>query len=303
MPQLRDDVFSRRGFAPRVADALGTPLLLLMFVSVALLVMSRVHNAYVERARAEVEQAMAPMLAVMLVPLQPLRQFGRSISRFVDSSREIETLSAETQRLRGWEWRAKDLERRLETLERLNRVVPEKGLRFVTARVVVHGNGAFAHIALLNAGTEQGLRNGFPAISADGLVGRILTTGPSAARLLLVTDINSRIPVQIGSSRIRGIMLGDNSAQPKLGFVPPEASVANNDEVFTSGAAGIFPRGLRIGRTVVSGDTIRVKLDAALDQMDYVSVLFYETPALELVGNEPALAPRRRGSKREPAEQ
>jgi rod shape-determining protein MreC len=303
MAQLRVDVFSRRGLAPRVADALGTPLLLLMFVSVTLLVLSRVHNSYVERARAEVEQAMAPMLDAMLVPLQPLRQFGRSVSRFVDSTREIEALSAETQRLRGWEWRARDLERRLEALERLSRVVPDKGIRFVTARVIVHGSGAFAHIALVNAGSEQGLRNGFPAISADGLVGRVLTTGPGAARLLLVTDIDSRIPVQIGSGQVRGIMLGDNSAQPRLSFVPTEALIANGADVYTSGAAGIFPRGLRIGRTVVSGDSVRVRLDAALDQMDYVSILFYDTPALDLVGGEPTPVPRRRAPKREPAEQ
>ena len=67
---------------------------------------------------------------------------------------------------------------------------------------------------LLDAGTEQGVAVGMPAMTPEGLVGRVVEVGRRSARVLLMTDFNSRIPVVVESSGDHAILEGDNSRLP-----------------------------------------------------------------------------------------
>ena len=173
----------------------------------------------------------------------------------------------------------------------------------MTGRVIADAKGPFARSVLLNAGREQRLKAGYPVVSGDGLVGRILETGARASRVLLLTDLNSRIPVLIGERGMRGVLMGDNGAKPAIARLPEPAEIASGDEVVTSGVGGLFPRGLRIGSVVEENGSFRVLLHARLDELDHVSVLFFESAALELAGEDlpkPAARPadKRSGQRR-----
>jgi rod shape-determining protein MreC len=84
--------------------------------------------------------------------------------------------------------------------------------------------------------------------------------------------------------RVRAILSGDNGSQPLLLYVPQDAKIAIGDDVATSGAGGVFPRGLRIGK--VTGDLTkpRAGLRAQLDRLEYLSVLFFDDPASAMMG-------------------
>ena len=134
--------------------------------------------------------------------------------------------------------------------------------------------------ALVNLGRQDGLRIGYAVINGDGLIGRTVEAGDEVARVLLLNDLNSRIPVLVGPSGARALALGDNSAELQLGFVQDGAEIETGDEVYTSGSDGVLPRGLRVG--VVAGEpgTYTVRPFAELDSLDVVSVLFFDAPAL-----------------------
>jgi rod shape-determining protein MreC len=136
------------------------------------------------------------------------------------------------------------------------------------------------------------VRIGYAVINGDGLVGRTVDAGSSVARVLLLNDLNSRIPVLVGPAGIRGLALGDNSAELQLNFLPEGASVYTGDEVYTSGSDGVLPRGLRVGVVTGVPGAYRVRPYAELNALDAVSVLFFDTPALTRVdppapGSEP----------------
>jgi rod shape-determining protein MreC len=96
----------------------------------------------------------------------------------------------------------------------------------------------------------------------------------------LLNDLNSRIPVLVGSGGVRGLASGDNSAELKLDFLPDGASLYTGDEVYTSGSDGVLPRGLRVGVVTGSAGAFKVRPHAELSSLDVVSVLFFDTPAL-----------------------
>jgi rod shape-determining protein MreC len=140
---------------------------------------------------------------------------------------------------------------------------------------------------MINAGGDQKVKPGYPVLSGDGLVGRIVETGSNAARVLLLTDAQSRIPVHIGPQAVRAVLAGDNGPRARIVFSAPDAEVEAGNEVSTSGTGGLFPRGLRIGTVVEAGVRPTVKPHADLDAVEYLSVLLYDTPELELIGAEP----------------
>ena len=89
----------------------------------------------------------------------------------------------------------------------------------MTARVVADAGGVYARAVLLAVGPEHGIRKGEIALDERGLVGRVTEVGARTARVLLITDLNSRIPVMLENSRARAIMIGTNGPRPRLALL------------------------------------------------------------------------------------
>ncbi len=301
MKALRDDTFSRRPPGARRRRPQGVITFTLALLCLALLVLSRIDNPMLNVVRNSLSDFVSPLLARATTALAPVRSLRERIEALAAPADALERLRAENQRLAIWEARAREMERRLADLQALARVVQEQPIAHVTGRIVADAGGPFARSVMLNAGREHGLRSGYPVISADGVVGRVLETGTLAARVLLLTDLNSRVPVLIGDADIKAILMGDNSSAPRLAHVPPTALIKSGDAVVTSGVGGLFPRGLRIGTVVETPGGLTVALHARLDRLDHVSVLFYQSPALDLVRDEPKLPASRRSLAGQPA--
>ena len=113
-------------------------------------------------------------------------------------------------------------------------------------------------------------------ITGDGLVGRVAGVGNRATRVLLITDLNSRIPVLVEATRTRGILIGNNSNRPRLIHLPPGATVSPGDRIVTSGHGGAFPVGLPIGLIdAVNESGISVQPFVPRDRLEYVRILDY----------------------------
>lgn len=302
MSLRRSDIteFARRGAERGVRPRFRVVLPLLTLLSIGLLVLSRLDHASMREVRWRIAELMTPVLGAALVPLAPVRWAGSHMSDFFTVAKELQEVREENQRLKGWEWRAGELERKLEEVTRLSRTVSDTAIAFITVRVIANSSGAFVRSAMINAGKDQNLKSGYPVISADGIVGRVVETGRSAARVLLLTDLNSRIPVLVGKTGVRAVLAGDNGSLARLNYVPADAALMPGDEVMTSGTGGLFPRGLRIGTVVESPRGLRVRPHANLDSLEFLSVLFYESPTLELTeGAKPPQAAEARPARPE----
>jgi hypothetical protein len=112
------------------------------------------------------------------------------------------------------EWRAA-AERNVAHLRSLLNAVDEPALHYVTGSVIADARGPFLRSALINLGRDDGVRVGYAVINGDGLIGRTVDAGSSVARVLLLSDLNSRIPVLVGPGGVRALVSGDNSAELK----------------------------------------------------------------------------------------
>lgn len=277
---LAPDTYSRRerlGPTSRQHGRDGLVFGILIVASLGLVVMNRFDQPFATYLRSTIQDVSTPLLRGTAAVVAPVLRSVRMFTEVRELSDETVRLRDENARLRGWEARAKNLEQQSAALLALARAADEPRLVFITARVVSGQGGPFARAVLIESGREQGVKQGYPVISARGLAGRIVAVGAKSARLLLVTDHNSRIPVSIGVNAARAVMQGDNGAMPKIAYLPAGSNVRAGDDVFTSGIGGLFPRGLRVGTVVDTGDALRIEPSTPFDHLDFVSVLFFDT--------------------------
>ena len=108
-------------------------------------------------------------------------------------------------------------------------------LRAVTARVLTDHDYAFFKSIMINAGQTDNVEKGHPVVSGDGVVGRILEAGEQTSRVLLITDINSRIPVYLEKSGYHAILAGQNTGALKIDHLPADTMLKDGEYVLTSG--------------------------------------------------------------------
>lgn len=248
----------------------------LIVASFALMLLGKADALLVERIRLVVSDTVAPILDVLSRPTA-------AIADVVGNIREMSGLRAENARLRDenakllhWQTVARHLDNENRALRTQLNFIPDPDPSFITTRVIADTGGAFVHSMLINSGSRDGVRKGQAVIAGETLVGRIAEVGLRSARVLLLTDINSHIPVMLENSRAKAILTGDNSDRPRMAYLSPNTTAAPGDRVVTSGHGGAFPPGIGIGVvSSVQDGVVRVEPFIHRYQLEYVTVVDY----------------------------
>lgn len=237
----------------------------LVLAAFGIMLIGKADAILVERIRANVVDAMAPILTAMSTPVATVAEGIHNFQELAAIREENIRLREENRRLLQWQTVARKLEAENSSLHSLLNFSESPEPRFVTGRVIADTGGVFANSLLLDAGARDGVAKGQAAMTDVGFIGRVTEVGERSARILLITDINSRIPVLLESSRDRAILAGTNTDRPKLIHLSPGAKVTPGERVVTSGDGGAFPPGLPIG-VVASVSDGGVQVQPLLDR-------------------------------------
>ena len=261
--------------------------LLLILAAAGVLIIGRVDTITVEHIRVQVIDAVAPVIEVIGRPVESINSAVQKVEEIYLVFDTNQKLRDDRNKLLHWQSLARKLEAENRSLKRLLNFEGDLETRFITSRVIADPGGAFAHSLILNAGQNAGVRKGQAALTGDGLIGRISGVGRRSSRLLLITDLNSRIPVVVQSTRTRAVMAGTNTGRPKLIHIPTGAVVAVGDRIVTSGHGGVFPVGLPIGIVAAISDLgIEIQPYVNRDRIEYVRVLDYGLRGIIYSGSE-----------------
>ena len=271
----------------------------LILMAVGLLVLGKIDVLLMDNVRAQVTDAVAPILDGLSRPVDSFAKAVQLVRNLSDLRMENERLRQNEARLLQWQGVARRLEAENKALRNLLNFVPGKLPSFITARVIADTGGAFAHSLILNAGSRDGVSKGQAAMTGEGLVGRVAGIGARSARILLITDLNSRIPVLVGDGRTRAILAGNNSDKPKLIHLPSGETVSVGDRIVTSGHGGAFLPGMPVGVvTAVDEGGIAVKPFVERNRLEYIRLLDYGLGGiLQVPESKPGKAGRKKAGK------
>ncbi|WP_424927521.1 rod shape-determining protein MreC [Amaricoccus tamworthensis] len=266
---------------------------IVVFVLIALFLLWRIDNARVERLRVALVDRFVPSFEWTL---KPLAAAGRMIGDFQAYNRVYEQnneLRRELQRMQAWREVALQLEQKNAKLLAINNVRLNPGLTYVTGEIVSDPGSPFSRSAMVNVGTVDGVEDGAAAMDGLGLVGRIAGVASRSSRIIFLTDTSSRVPVIVLPSGQRAVASGDNSSAPVLEFLEQSDAVSVGDRVVTSGAGGLYPPDILLGRVVDDGHgRHRVRPAADYGRLDFVRVV-RSRPATAIEGPGGLIGPLR----------
>ncbi len=260
--------------ARQVLAKLTLPVLIA--ASFALLLVGKADTVLADRVRTALGDALAPIYVVLSEPLGQIRAAVTGFADLWDMQAENAQLREENTRLRQWQATALTLDAENRRLKAELRWVPDPAVNFVTARVVADAGGVYARAVLLAVGPNHFIRRGEIALDQSGLVGRVTEVGARTARVLLITDLNSRIPVILEPSGGHAIMTGTNGPRPRLLYWSDGAPPREGERVVTSPEADAFPANLPVGTVRFSAANVpEVQPAAQLDRLEVVRVFDY----------------------------
>lgn len=247
---------------------------LLVLVLLALFLLWRIDSPRVERFRTALVDAVVPNFSWAMIPVTKAASMIDNFQSYARLYEQNQQLRDELQQMKAWKEAALQLEQKNARLLDLNQVRLDPMLTHVTGVVLADSGSPFRQSVLLNVGARDGIRDGWATMDGIGLVGRISGVGQRTARVILLTDSNSRVPVVVQPSGQKAILSGDNSMLPPLDFLEHADQIQPGDRVVTSGDGEVFPAGLLVGQVALGTDKrLRVVLAADYQRLEFLRVL------------------------------
>lgn len=260
-------------------------LIVLRKVALIFFVILSLFCIFFDKVNSDLRSSISAPLLNLVTPMMKLtngiskysKYLASSASEIMDLKKNNIILRQDNELLKLYYQKARDLEAENIQLRKLLNFVGQRSYKYVSAKIISVNNGPFSKLAILNIGAKQGVKNGQVVINNDGLVGRIIEVGSESAKILLITDIKSRIPVNTFNSRQRAILMGNSSEKMTLSYLSNPSRTNVGELVVTSEDGGYFPQGILVGVIERRSDKeVTVLPKADLSNIDYVSVVISE---------------------------
>ena len=148
------------------------------------------------------------------------------------------------------------------------------------AKVIIDKKSPFLRSVIVNRGSKDNVILGMAVLDEKFLVGKVVEVNYSTSRVLLLSDLNSKIPVSIEPNGVQSILSGSGFSFGEIQYIKENYELENDSEIFTSGSGGIFRSGIPIGKTIadenIGFDTIKVKFHSDFSQLRLVKIVSFE---------------------------
>ena len=142
----------------------------------------------------------------------------------------------------------------------------------VSARVMIDKQSPYLNSFIISSGSNKNIKNGMAALDGVNFIGRIVDVNFFSSRILLVSDLNSKIPAITEPSGFHAIISGHGKNEPTLEYLPENHNIQNGDKIYTSGKEGVFSPGIPIGEVKIENNKVKVLLFSNLNQITFVNI-------------------------------
>lgn len=251
---------------------LSTPLMLML--SLGCVLIGRADQGFSDHLRDGLDDVLAPAYMAFAAPIAAAENGTGAIGHLFSLSAENAQLREQNEELLQWQEVAMALQAQNDALKASLHYVPSPMPQFSAGEVVADTGGVYSRSVLVLVpplnGSQQSLV-GAVAMDGRGVAGRVVEAGSRAARVLLITDLNSRIPVALGANGAPALMAGTNGPNPALLYWAPGQPPAEGAMVLTSAEGGAFAPGLPVG--VVHYDALNNPVVLPLANLDSLRLL------------------------------
>ncbi len=272
MATSRDDfVIAIRSAFLKKGNKQRFSLVALIIFSVVLIVLSRINFPAINYLKIGLNEVVYRVSFIVSLPEQQLNRSLIAINNHLNLYNDYDQLKEKFKSLRGKEL---DNEYLKFENERLRKIIDEYIINTdeLVAKVLLDKESPFLRSIILNKGSKDKIRIGMAVLDGPYLVGKVVEVNYATSRVLLISDLNSKIPVILEPGDIQSIMSGSGKNKGQIQYFKTENTLNEKKIVFTSGSGGIFKSGIPIGE-IISGEEIKFFSD--LSQLTFVKVVSF----------------------------
>ena len=247
-------------------------LFVLVVLSILLIFIETIDTKPLNYLRAFIKDTIYRGSLVISTPSKSFSNFSVSIKEHINLYSDYIELKKENNELRNDITKSEFLELENTQLRKLIEEQVASPSNLVSARVMLDKTSPYLNSFIINTGSNKNVKNGMAVLDGKNFIGRIVDVNFFSSRVLLVSDLNSRIPVIVEPSASHAILNGRGKNEPTLEYLPENHNVQDGDKVYTSGKEGIFTSGIPIGEVKLNKDLIQVLLFSDLSQITFINI-------------------------------
>ncbi|MFL2893229.1 MAG: rod shape-determining protein MreC [Candidatus Pelagibacter sp.] len=249
----------------------------LLLFSIFLILLSKFNIKAVDYLRSGINEGVYRLSFIASIPEQEIKKTSILIQNHFNMYEEYSELKKDYIDLKGKQFNVDYLQ---SENKRLKKIIDEyiTDSNKVVAKVLIDKNSPFLKSIILNKGSKENIKLGTAVLDGEYLIGKIVEVNYSTSRALLISDLNSKIPVIIEPNSILSILSGSGKTYGQIQYTKDESDLSIGSIVYTSGSGGIFKSGIPIGKIIFDRNTNSKIVDffTDLNQLTFVKLITFE---------------------------
>ena len=273
MDTSRDDVgisirsaFLRKGIQQRFS------LFILIIFSILLIFLETIDAKPLNKIRSFIKDVVYRTAVVANYPTKIFSGSYNLVEDHFNLYQNYNNLKKENENLKNKYSKSEFLELENSQLRKLIDEQAKSESNLVSARVMLEEQSPYLNSFVINIGGNKKIKNGMAVLDGKNFIGRIVDVNFFSSRVLLVTDLNSKIPIISKPSGNHAILSGHGDESPTLQYLSENHKIQEKDKIYTSGKEGIFAPGIPIGEAKIKKDIIEVELYSELSEITFVNI-------------------------------
>jgi len=277
MATSRDDfVIAIRSAFLKKGNKQRFSLIGLIFFSIGLLFLSKINLPVTNYLKITLNEIVYRSSFIISVPEKKIQDLNNKIKDHYNVYNDYLLIKEKLNQLQSKKYVTQFLE---EENKRLKKTIDEYiyNSKEMVAKVLIDKNSPFLKSIIVNKGSKDNIKLGMAVLDGTYLVGKIVEVNYSTSRALLVSDLNSKIPVGIEPGNIQSILSGTGKQNGKIEYLESEVLIQNESIVYTSGSGGIFKPGIPVGiYNKKNTEEQTVTFFSKLSQLTFVKLISFE---------------------------
>ena len=247
-------------------------LFILIIISVFLLFIESIESKPLNFLRSIIKDAIYRGSAIVSFPVKSVEAAFEGTINHITLYSNYEKLKKENEELKSKVLNSEFLSLENSQLKEIIGEQVDSSSNLITSKVMLDKQSPYLNSFTLNSGSNKDIKKGMAVLDGKNFIGRIVDVNYFSSRVLLVSDLNSKIPIIVEPKGYHGILSGRGKKKPILEYLPENSLVENGNKIFTSGKEGIFSPGIPIGEIKIIEKRVTVDLFSDLTQISYVNI-------------------------------
>ena len=277
MATSRDDfVIAIRSAFIKKGNKQRFSLIGLIFFSLGLLILSKINFPINNYIKITLNEIVYRSSFIVSVPEKKIQNFSDTVKDHYNVYNNYLLVKEKLNKLQSEKY---DVQFLKEENKRLKKNIEEYvyNSKELVAKVLIDKDSPFLKSIIVNKGSKDNVKLGMAVLDRNYLVGKIVEVNYSTARVLLVSDLNSKIPVGLEPGNIQSILTGTGKQNGKIEYFEKEIDVRDESIVYTSGSGGLFKSGIPVGIYNEKQDKeSTVIFFSKLSQLTFVKLVSFE---------------------------